>query len=557
MEKYEILEYNFNGSTYVAYYYNNNIVFGIKNGSTIDTNLNKKENFIIRSIYNFIVGDKKYLLELEPININDKSIKVLYNEKNKLYSFYQIVNDKISYLDNETLKFLNCLYNNQNNYMNKNGINNLKDKFKILVKIGGVLTTVLVSSAIILSSFPIVPNNEVVFKMDYYVDSLYKNKTMAKNNSDYSYNEIIETINNNTNLTDSEKNFLINGLKNEILENIDYMDLEQIKRNLSELNIKYFPVLKNYDEKTKTFDQIINSYFISAQYTFMGKDRNLIEMFGYISPEDYKNLDNHKIIGNLSNDSYICSKFENCDKSDLIHEVNHLLNKRKFLLSINGDLGDSLEKIYLNLGLSTNNLEEMINELFAREYLEDFSNQKGNGGYEWLMPITYALCEILDENTIRTYKYDSDNFYITDYLENIGIDKNNIHNFYKCLDLVFATLGKANAPHPTSQDKKDFKDNNDQIYKAIKYFYETKYNSPMENDLIMMAYFYNTIYVDEEFNESFRNILGIDNIESIEPKGYVSKNYKEKHPGVIIKTKDNTIVLTDENRYINYTSKKL
>ena len=184
MEKYEILEYNFNGSTYVAYYYNNEIVFGIKNGSTININLSKKENFIIRSIYNFIVGDKKYLLELEPININDKSIKVLYNEKNKLYSFYQIV-DKISYLDNDTLKFLNCLYNNQNNYINKNVINNLKDKFKILVKIGGVLTTVLVSSTIILSSFPIVPNNEVIFKADYYVDSLYKNKTMPKNNHYY------------------------------------------------------------------------------------------------------------------------------------------------------------------------------------------------------------------------------------------------------------------------------------------------------------------------------------------------------------------------------------
>ena len=49
----------------------------------------------------------------------------------------------------------------------------------------------------------------------------------------------------------------------------------------------------------------------------------------------------------------------------------------------------------------------------------------------------------------------------------------------------------------------------------------------------------------------FKSILGVENIERITPKGYVSSNYKKKHPGVTIIADGREINITDENRYVD------
>lgn len=500
-----IFEYFYNEKKYISYIENGIIKFGCLLKNKIINNLSEKEEFIIKCLYNFIIGDKSKNIKLNSISYKGQEVDVEYNNINNLYYFSK----NIDSLFDKSLSDLNYFFNNQVNFLAQDEKKSeTKNKFKIIVKIGGILTSVLVSTSIILSTLPIVPNNNFLFKIDYLIDSLYKKLNDKENNENYSYHEIVSVINKNENLTLDEKNFLINGLENEIKENIDYINIDQLKRNLSELKIVYH---KN--------NELMLKDSINGTYTLQGETRNQIDLYG--------------------DSIYITNNFKDCDKYTFVHEINHLLNKRQFLYSIPGFLGDSIDIFWFLIGVNKVNVfEEMANELFSREYFNDFSNQYITEGYRNLMPVMYALCEILDEHTLRKFKFDSDYFYIINYLESIGVDKTYAHELYLNLELINNNVGT--------------EENYKKVYNIIKYCYNCKYDKDLESDLIIMSYFYDTKFVSEDFNKKYKEYLNTKNvIFKIIPKGYISKQYKSKCSNVKILTNYESIIIDDSNRFIN------
>lgn len=517
----KIFEYKLNGKEYVVFKVEEEIKFGFMDNGSFNESLSDSELSFIKGLYNFIVGDPTKNIELSPLHIDNKYIKTVYNTDSRLYSFYNMDG---SLIDEKLLKKLNYLFNNQstsvyseNEESEKTDEKPKKSSFQLAVEIGNTIVTILVSTSIVLGTLPIVPHGDLAFKIDYGIDSLSKGRYELPDNYDYSFSDLEDTINNNEYLSPSEKEFLINGLRAEIGENIDYIDKDILMRNLSEFSICYH-CSKEYDEETGTY--ITVEYPAQGSFIYVGSNRNTAHIYG--------------------NSNYNTSCFEDCDESTLVHEINHMLCKRPYLIDMSEGFGDLVNGMYMSMDNPGFDLEELFNELFAREYLGDFSNEDLTEGYDWLMPITYVMCEILDHDTICKYKFNPDPYILTNYLTSLNVDKSSIHSLYKCIRWEACGI-----------PDEYLCENGQEIYDILKFCYEQKNGVPMENDLIVMAYLYDTPYVDESFDDMFKSILGVENIERIIPKGYVSSNYKKKHPGVTIIADGREINITDENRYVD------
>ena len=170
------------------------------------------------------------------------------------------------------------------------------------------------------------------------------------------------------------------------------------------------------------------------------------------------------------------------------------------------------------------------------------------------MPPMYALAEIIDPEVLRTYQFNTDNYYITKYLLSIGVPKEDIYDLYKSLDLAYGYEEKNANPDATMRDYLNVRMNYKNIYRIIGECYECKYNRDMNEDLNMLLCFYNTEYVKEDYNEKIREILNVEDITAVIPRGYVSKRFIAKHPYYEVYTDENLtekIEITDDIRYLN------
>lgn len=514
-----IFEFNYNNKTYISLLNNDQVVFGCIENGVFSTELTDIENRFLKSIYNYIVGDKESLIPLTSFVYNNNNVMPYYNEKNRLYSF--LCDDK------ETLKSLNYLFNNQSSHLYVNNQNqNGKDKFRIFARLGSAIVAIMVSASIAFSTLPVIPRNELLFDIDYRIDSIYKD-FQPQEVDDSVIQEALDTLKENPNLTYEEKRFLLK-CSNELKENKEYINFDQVTRNFDELRIRY--------HSCEGEDGSIILYQLGGQYSYIGKDRNSIDLYGDFFGKKF------------------CNDFNTCNESDLVHEMNHALTYHVPLMNLSGTVGDVAKSIYVLAGLNTGQLLEMSNELFAREYLEDFSDQGLTEGYQWIMPPMYALAEIIDPEVLRTYKFNSDNYIITKYLLSIGVAKEDIYDLYKSLDLAYGYEEKNANPDASMRDYLNVRMNYKNIYRIIGECYECKYNRDMSEDLNMLLCFYNTDYVKEDYNKKVREILNVDNITAVVPRGYVSARFIAKHPYYEVYTDENfieKIVINDDIRYIN------
>lgn len=500
-----------------------NKVFVIKNNKeklrvekTIDNvksvNFEENEKSLIKKILLYYLNSS-HIISSNPFRYNGENIIMKYNINNGLYEFE---NTK----DKSPITELNYSFNNQsfvyykvNDVLDKN-----KDFFKRFIKIGSTaMITVFISSSIFLSSIPIAFKNSITFKSDFYLDSNFKSKNFYQN-SDEDVNKMLEAILNNNHLTNDEKNFML-GLKNELIENKEYINFKELENDLSELQIKYYSAHPDASNPISTI-----MYPSAGQYSYIGNDKNIIELFGDM---DYETED-----------------LVSCDKTTLIHEANHLLNNELKVMNVGGDFGQMLVPLYLKLGVDDFQLSEMVNELFAREYQYDFNVKEVSNGYYWNMPIAYCLAEIMDEDTLRYFKFNSDSYYLTDYFEKLGVPLEDICEFYVRVNNNFELYEKSEYRLATDLDRELFNENRRRILEILNEMYEKKYNDNMYSNINIKSYLYNSIYVDEDFNNQYLNDLSVDKVESIIPKGYFSETYKTQNPSVK--------VIVDENEIINF-----
>ena len=227
-------------------------------------------------------------------------------------------------------------------------------------------------------------------------------------------------------------------------------------------------------------------------------------------------------------------------------------------MSSKGIPGEIEKNILMEFGVRTSVLEELLSEKFVREYARTFNLEYITKGYEWIMPAINALCEIVDTNALRQFKFNPDYYFIANNLLEKGIDLKTSHELFGMIENSHKLFGM-------SKKNKDNSDTNDltvlvnyqnstrRLYELIKECYEKTHEQEMENDLVMLLYFCNTDFVDEEFNNRVREILGVEKIEKIIPKNYFSSKDKKAKASVTVVVDNelgDTITIDDSNRYL-------
>ena len=530
MNAIKLFEFEENNKNYLVYLKDKILSFGYIDNNQIKNDLSNDELIDIKSIYNLLVGNKKDLVKLSSSKINNSLIAFFYNPNNHLYSFYEEKDNTYIKPNKDLIINLNMLFNNHEGILyEKDDKISPSDVYKIIIKKGTKVIVVSVLASLVLSYLPSMPANKTLFKIDYALDSMYKDPNLVYDNTSYSFTDVKNVIDKNENLTDEEKEFLY-GIQKEIDENVEYIDINKLKDNLANLSIKYNSSYKNNKNKQ---DVLIN-YNVLGSYTYMGINKGSIDLYDSMF--------------------YHSTNLEDTNKATLIHELNHVLNNKPNLLSISGVQGNVIGGAYSVFDVEANVLNEMVNELFAREYGIYFNNEDEFKGYDDLMPVMYALAEIIDEDTLRRYKFNSDDYYINNYFASIGVEDCYVYTLYKDLNLSYNKS-------LTDEEKKD---NNQEIYNIIKYMYEKKYGMNMDNDLLMMSYFYQSKYVSDEFNRKFEELVGIDDMVVVNPKGYFASDYIKEHQTVDVykyaENSDEVFVkiysIDEENRFIDNNKTK-
>ena len=210
--------------------------------------------------------------------------------------------------------------------------------------------------------------------------------------------------------------------------------------------------------------------------------------------EKYKIDDDLRVAGSYSKTFNQIVIYKN-NGTVLFHELNHLISDNKFSSMFNIDF-----------------LAESVNEHFTQEYIENSDVT----GYENYIFYSYAIAELLPEDVIKKYKFsDNENFIVKALLD---IDD----NLDKAYDLI---------------DSIKINENSSKFHDSYNHFYNKKYNKNMEDDFILLFYFYNSPVQTNKERKYVRDYLGLsddDEIVKVVPKGYFSEEYKSKHKECII-----------------------
>lgn len=323
----------------------------------------------------------------------------------------------------------------------------------------------------------------------------------------------------NKNLSNDEKTFIRKNLEEEILENIEYIDLSKIIKRVNNLETSY--------HKKYRYNSDINKYELQNSKIYLrkiGGEYNSI--FNEINI--YEQIKDNNLDKEYENEEF---DFSDVDKRVYFHELNHLLTNNTILTYMDAfskNLRNNTAPKSFKIANKAIFLEP-INEMFTLEYFKE--NEEYS--YDENMIYLYVLAEILPESVIREYKfYDNQSILISGLLE---ID-DNIDEVYK----LFYSINKACQKQGSEDDYKN-------IHDGFSYFYEKKYNKNMLEDLEILLYFYGTDIQTNEERSFIRDILKLeehDEILKVLPKGYFSKEYKDRHKGVFIEYSQNGDIKT-------------
>lgn len=523
----------------IIYKETNEIHFGKLENNKIITSLTLEEQEVLKNVYQQITIDKPNSLDCGTFKIQGKQIKIYYCKTSNLYYFYEIINNKLQIPEQKLLTELNIYYNNEQETLHyiedkieqyKNNMEKLDDipnqtkkTFNKHVKLYMATLSVILAGNIAFQELPVLN-----YELYYHTTP----KVKVEQEEQYSFSKIKQAIETNPNLSEEEKSYFL-LLQQELKENQAYINQEKICKTLNDIKIDYHN--QNHEVKTES-----------------GK----MEVGGSYSSKENK-INIYKL-----NISELQPKI-------LFHEMNHSLTDFK---------QQSQESLLLS---HPNYLLEMTNELFSIEYFEELaqSNSLVEGtSYGNQMVVMYPLCEILDEKTIRNYKFNGKVNVILEELLSIDPDMNKAANLITAINSielyqsnVIEKYNKTQEVENESTEKKETtlqefynakqeQDENKQtIYNSIKNYYEKKYNRLMNDDQLMMAYFSNPKFRISEAEDQIKSIYGENKfnsgvfIEGIKPKGYISESYKENHKNVELLYSQNGIEyilkINDKNRY--------
>ena len=198
-------------------------------------------------------------------------------------------------------------------------------------------------------------------------------KNFSYANSNQEITKIEEAIQNNKSLSSEEKEIISNDLKTEILENIEYINIDKCAKRIRSLKIIY-----------------------PTEYNSSKKIEDILEPAGSYS----------KFLNKIS--------IHEKDDEIYMHEFNHLISENRISSFFDIDL-----------------LSEIVNEHFAREYTSD-SNLEGYNEY---MFYSYAIAKLLPEEKIREYKFTENQSILVLSLLEIDDDIDKAYEFFEAINL--------------------------------------------------------------------------------------------------------------------------
>lgn len=139
----EILKFNMDNQEYSLIKNDNKFIFK-------PDNITIKEKQIILEVFSQIIPSND-IINFGSLTLDDRKILHLMDKKNGFHLFYQNCNNVLSFLEKEEQAQLNYLFNNQNEYVATGIKKEQNNFFKRVVKVGGRIITVLVSTALAFS----------------------------------------------------------------------------------------------------------------------------------------------------------------------------------------------------------------------------------------------------------------------------------------------------------------------------------------------------------------------------------------------------------------------
>lgn len=235
----EILKFKFDGNMYELYRDSNVLKCSKLVGYVHDFNLSEDEKKLVKEVYNEVIPSNEIVL-LGNFNHDNNNFMHFIDKKNSMNIFYQIEGNRLIAPKKEALSYLNCTFNNQNEYLCEGNIKNTTQKyFKRIIKVTGKTVVVFVTSLALFVT-PVLAQSEIDTDISPINTSssvtLYKAETPKK--SEISVKEIEDLIRGNKNLSVEEKELAL-SCPEFFKENSKLMDGEVIKSRLSNLVINY------------------------------------------------------------------------------------------------------------------------------------------------------------------------------------------------------------------------------------------------------------------------------------------------------------------------------
>ena len=457
------LEYQKN--KYYIYLLNNKRILFLKSNkyNKFTSNLSKKETDILTKIYNSLLINKDKSTYIKDIEVNNNKYNLFFDPSNHNY-FWTPIDGKYNEIDNN---FLNFKYNNepiiqyaetQNN--NKFINSNFYNKF---IKIGKKLLPILVSASLsltLLTNTQIVkpeitnePTQSITETVEVEESSIetisLEELEIEEPTIDYNYETILESINNNQKIGESEKEFF-SKLKFIFDENYQYMDLVMVEAKLQTLEIKYGV---NLHSASASYNLLENEMCIEAE-TFESTNKStLLHEFLHLLQSS-----GNPFIGELSTEFFTIETMIRMYKEGIV--------EKEFFLSQYAK--EELAKGTLKLNDENEWLEYLIN------------NNRFSSGYQGYVNAYILLADILPEEALRNYQFNPKQIEIlTNALANI--DKNTVNKETTAYQLI----DSINSLRVYSSEKNTYNYSRDlsTCYEMLNYYFTQTKNISIEQDL--------------------------------------------------------------------------
>ncbi len=429
----KILKFNWFAKELFINLENNKLQKGKVENAIINYDLSKEESNIIDIVFKQIASNN--YIHLKDISYNNNSFAHLLNSNN-LNIFFEI-KDKHYDIPNEAdLKILNFIYNNQERYSSFK-LSDLKeyDFYQRIVKIGKKAIPVLIAANIAFTMGGNLVAEASVGDYEEYYNSINNVEEIT-----LTYNDIVNLVNTNPNLSNEEKNVIL-SCKEYFNDNLAYLDHNHISNMLKNLKIAY------------------------------------------------KQEDNGSIKG-LYNDEtyqitiYNSTSFNDANISVLTHEISHAL---------------AIPPHAYNQKSYGQNLIEALNVIVNNEYFGQ--NKEYDISYPTIISYAKIMAEIIEPEVLKQAFFKTDISLIENYLVNIINDEAFVKDLLTAINTNVNINNTLLNNSLDEQEKNNLlnlaQENNKLILNNLKLIYETKTNESIESNEEIMYWYNKEILLDE------------------------------------------------------------